>query len=63
MFGVLLMLVGVQLVSTGLLGEMISSTQVGQKAHYEIRAERLPESPSAPIELPAEKARQPVMSA
>jgi glycosyltransferase involved in cell wall biosynthesis len=41
LLGVLLVMVGVQLVSTGLLGEMISSTQVGQKAHYEVRAERL----------------------
>jgi glycosyltransferase involved in cell wall biosynthesis len=39
-FGVLMVLVGVQLVSTGLLGEMISSTQVGVQPHYEIRAER-----------------------
>jgi hypothetical protein len=41
LFGVLLVMVGVQLVSTGLLGEMISSSQVGSKPHYEIRAERL----------------------
>ncbi len=40
LFGVLLMLLGVQLVSTGLLGEMISSTQIGVRAHYEIRDER-----------------------
>jgi glycosyltransferase involved in cell wall biosynthesis len=41
LFGVLLVMVGVQLVSTGLLGEMISSSQVGSKPHYEIRSERL----------------------
>jgi glycosyltransferase involved in cell wall biosynthesis len=39
-FGVLMVLVGVQLVSTGLLGEMISSTQVGIQPHYEVRSER-----------------------
>jgi glycosyltransferase involved in cell wall biosynthesis len=39
-FGVLMMLVGVQLVSTGLLGEMISSTQVGVQPHYEVRSEK-----------------------
>jgi glycosyltransferase involved in cell wall biosynthesis len=63
LLGVLMVLVGVQLVSTGLLGEMISSTQVGMKAHYEIRAERLAESPTAPVVLPPEKPRQPAMSA
>jgi glycosyltransferase involved in cell wall biosynthesis len=42
LLGVLLMLVGVQLVSTGLLGEMISSTQIGVRAHYEVVTERLP---------------------
>jgi glycosyltransferase involved in cell wall biosynthesis len=63
LLGVLLVLVGVQLVSTGLLGEMISSTQVGMKAHYEVRAERLAESPAAPVVLPPEKPRQPAMTA
>jgi len=63
LLGVLLVLVGVQLVSTGLLGEMISSTQVGMKAHYEVRAERLAESPTAPVVLPPEKPRQPAMTA
>ncbi|HVW25626.1 MAG TPA: glycosyltransferase family 2 protein [Polyangiaceae bacterium] len=63
LLGVLLMLVGVQLVSTGLLGEMISSTQAGEKAHYEVRSERLAESPGAPIVLPVEKPRQPALTA
>jgi glycosyltransferase involved in cell wall biosynthesis len=63
LLGVLLVLVGVQLVSTGLLGEMISSTQAGEKAHYEIRSERLAESPTAPVALPAEKPRQPALTA
>jgi glycosyltransferase involved in cell wall biosynthesis len=63
LFGVLLMMVGVQLVSVGLLGEMISSMSVGEKAHYEVRSERLAESPSAPAVLPVEKPRQPAMTA
>ena len=51
--GMLLIMVGVQLTSTGLLGEMISSTQAGDSAHYEIRNERLPRS-TAPslVEVP-----------
>ncbi len=40
LFGVLLMMLGVQLISTGLLGEMIGITQVGAKPHYEVRSER-----------------------
>jgi glycosyltransferase involved in cell wall biosynthesis len=42
LLGVLLMLVGVQLVSTGLLGEMIGTTQAAQKPHYVVRDERAP---------------------
>jgi glycosyltransferase involved in cell wall biosynthesis len=42
LLGVLLVLVGVQLVSTGLLGEMIGTTQVSQKPHYVVRDERAP---------------------
>jgi glycosyltransferase involved in cell wall biosynthesis len=42
--GVLMVLVGVQLVSVGLLGEMISSTQVALRPHYQVRSERLPAS-------------------
>lgn len=38
--GVLLMLVGIQLISTGLLGEMIGSTQVRDKPLYVVRDER-----------------------
>jgi glycosyltransferase involved in cell wall biosynthesis len=57
--GVLLLLVGVQLVSTGLLGEMISSTQMGEKPHYEVRTERLPGAPlslsTAPTLEPRER--------
>jgi glycosyltransferase involved in cell wall biosynthesis len=63
LLGVLLVLVGVQLTSTGLLGEMISSTQAGEKAHYEVRAERLAENPTAPIVVPVPEARQPAMTA
>lgn len=44
LLGVLLMMVGVQLVSTGLLGEMIGITQVSLRPHYEIRQVKLPES-------------------
>jgi glycosyltransferase involved in cell wall biosynthesis len=54
--GGLLLLVGVQLVSTGLLGEMISSTQMGEKPHYEVRAERLP---GAPLPLSASPTLEP----
>jgi glycosyltransferase involved in cell wall biosynthesis len=50
LFGVLLVMVGVQLTSTGLLGEMISSTQVTDKPHYEVRSERFPGS--SPPALP-----------
>jgi len=42
LLGVLLMLVGVQLVSTGLLGEMIGTTQATEKPHYVVRDERRP---------------------
>jgi len=38
--GVLLMLVGIQLISTGLLGEMIGSTQMRDKPLYVVRDER-----------------------
>lgn len=48
LFGVLLVLVGVQLVSTGLLGEMISSSQAGTKPHYEVRSERMAALSPAP---------------
>jgi glycosyltransferase involved in cell wall biosynthesis len=49
LLGTLLILVGVQLTSTGLLGEMISSTQAGDSSHYEIRAERLPRHVGSPV--------------
>jgi glycosyltransferase involved in cell wall biosynthesis len=39
--GVLLMLVGIQLISTGLLGEMIGGAQVRDKPLYVVRDERL----------------------
>lgn len=48
LFGVLLMLLGVQLVSTGLLGEMIGWSQVGVKPAYVIRDERRARDPSEP---------------
>lgn len=48
LFGVLLMLLGVQLVSTGLLGEMIGWSQVGVKSAYVIRDERPVRGASAP---------------
>jgi len=38
--GVLLMMVGIQLVSTGLLGEMIGNTQAERKPNYVVRDER-----------------------
>ena len=41
LLGVLLVLVGIQLVSTGLLGEMIGSVQVRDKPHYAVREERM----------------------
>lgn len=50
LFGVLLMLLGVQLVSTGLLGEMIGWSQAGVKSAYVIREERRPRASEA---LPA----------
>jgi glycosyltransferase involved in cell wall biosynthesis len=59
--GVLLMMVGVQLVSTGLLGEMIGSTQVRHRPHYTVREERRPRSaglpfvPTPPVPQPAER--------
>jgi len=40
LLGVLLVLVGVQLVSTGLLGEMIGATDARSKPHYVVREER-----------------------
>jgi hypothetical protein len=43
-----MVLVGVQLVSTGMLGEMIGSTAARSRDHYQIRTERLPTS--APTE-------------
>jgi hypothetical protein len=48
LLGVLLVLVGAQLVSVGLLGEMISSSQVGGRPHYEIRYEQPPGALSPP---------------
>jgi hypothetical protein len=42
LLGVLMMLVGVQLVSTGLLGEMIGWSQASVKSAYVIREERRP---------------------
>jgi glycosyltransferase involved in cell wall biosynthesis len=60
--GVLLLLVGVQLVSTGLLGEMISSTQMGEKPHYEVRAERLPGTPMPLSAKPTLEPRERVVS-
>ncbi len=54
LLGVLLVLVGAQLVSVGLLGEMIRNTQIGQRPPYEIRSEIsaraavLPAEPAAP---------------
>jgi len=41
LLGALLMMVGLQLVSTGLLGEMIGSVQVRDRPHYVVRAELL----------------------
>jgi hypothetical protein len=49
---VLLVLVGVQLVSTGLLGEMIGSTQASLKSAYVIREERAPRGPEGPVMAP-----------
>lgn len=40
LLSVLLVLVGIQLVSTGLLGEMIGSVQVRDRPHYVVREER-----------------------
>jgi glycosyltransferase involved in cell wall biosynthesis len=40
LLGVLLVLVGIQLISTGLLGEMIGSTQVRDRPFYDVREER-----------------------
>ncbi|HEX7672344.1 MAG TPA: glycosyltransferase family 2 protein [Polyangiaceae bacterium] len=60
--GVLLLLVGVQLVSTGLLGEMISSTQMGEKPHYEVRAERLAGAPMPLSAKPTLEPRERVVS-
>jgi glycosyltransferase involved in cell wall biosynthesis len=48
LLGVLLVLVGVQLVSTGLLGEMIGSVQVRDKPHYVVREERMAREWDAP---------------
>lgn len=42
LLGVLLVLVGIQLVSTGLLGEMISSVQVRDRPNYAVRKELPP---------------------
>ena len=40
LLGVLLVLLGIQLISTGLLGEMIGSVQVRDRPHYVVRDER-----------------------
>lgn len=45
--GLLLMMVGVQFISTGLLGEMIGNTRGGGSAHYVVRDERLPSHSSS----------------
>lgn len=47
LLGVLMVLVGVQLVSTGLLGEMIGWSQAGVKSAYVIREERRPSGSEA----------------
>jgi glycosyltransferase involved in cell wall biosynthesis len=46
--GVLMVLVGIQLISTGLLGEMIGVTQVKHRSHYQVRKESLPSAAPAP---------------
>jgi glycosyltransferase involved in cell wall biosynthesis len=48
LLGVLLVLLGIQLVSTGMLGEMIGSVQVRDKPHYVVREERMAREWDAP---------------